>query len=360
MFRKMMQDVLAPNADVHAILVLFTSRFMRHAGKARIWKDHLRRRGIDVIAIQQETSDNPMGNFMEGVFELIDEYESNMNGLRTYAAVRYNATLGFVSFKYGPLGFRTEPVAVGANTRRRLVPEPLEIPIVNACLHAYIEEGGALQASKRLNAMGLRHRAKPFTKDRVLAVVSETALVGTYQWGKTKPREEWVSIPVEAIVSRELFDAAQRVRAEREPQRRSARTSSSPLLLAGLMRCGQCGGAYTLETAHPRARSGAYAYRYANCRVTKREGKERCPGHRLRLDALEEAVKRTSWIVSSRSIGASSWQRNSSPHATNSGRGAVNTRRRSNAIFATSRVASAGIVMHSSAARSAATSSESA
>src|SRR5690349_9609048 len=52
MFRKMMQDVLAPNAEVHAIVVLFTSRFMRHAGKARVWKEHLRRRGIDVIAIQ--------------------------------------------------------------------------------------------------------------------------------------------------------------------------------------------------------------------------------------------------------------------------------------------------------------------
>jgi uncharacterized protein (UPF0147 family) len=49
---------------------------MRNATMARLNKETLRKRGIRVVAIQQGVSDDPNGHFAEGVFELIDQLES--------------------------------------------------------------------------------------------------------------------------------------------------------------------------------------------------------------------------------------------------------------------------------------------
>jgi hypothetical protein len=124
----------------------------------------------------------------------------------------------------------------------------------------------------------------------VLRVVAEEALVGTYYWGKRdhragqwKPRSEWVPITVEPVIDRELFDMAQTVRAERDPERNLGRTASSPMLLAGLIRCGKCGATYTLETC-------GKGHRYYNCRSYIRTGKEACLGSRIPQAKLEKAV----------------------------------------------------------------------
>lgn len=37
-------------------------------------------KGIRVIALAQETTDDPAGHLMEGIFELFDQWESEING----------------------------------------------------------------------------------------------------------------------------------------------------------------------------------------------------------------------------------------------------------------------------------------
>lgn len=80
-FRRMLQDIFRPSSKVRSIIVTHGSRFMRNATKARVHKEALRKRGIRVVAIQQEVSDDPNGRFAEGVFELIDQLESETNGV---------------------------------------------------------------------------------------------------------------------------------------------------------------------------------------------------------------------------------------------------------------------------------------
>jgi site-specific DNA recombinase len=60
-FRRILEAVLAPSSNVDAVLVLVyqTSRFMRN--------DALRKNGIRVTSICKETSDDPMGQFIEGI-----------------------------------------------------------------------------------------------------------------------------------------------------------------------------------------------------------------------------------------------------------------------------------------------------
>lgn len=98
---------------------------------------------------------------------------------------------------------------------------------------------------------------------------------------KLKPRDQWIVIKVEPIVSKELFDAAHRNRVNLHPCRNHGRHSSSPMLLAQLARCGTCGAVMTLATGK--------GYRYYLCSQKARGTKKACPGNRIpegKLDAL--------------------------------------------------------------------------
>ena len=254
-------------------------------------KGMLRKRGVRVIAIYQETTDDPMGQFVEGIFELVDQYESDVNGMRTSAAMRKNAELGFHNGSKAPYGFIAEQVEVRpGQMKRRLVPNPEEKTTHNEVFRQYIARQGAKAAARDMNQRGYRYREGKFwTKDLVLKVIEETAAIGTYVWNKdTDP----VPQKVEPIVDLELFELAQRVRDLRDPKKNPGRTPSSPLLLAGLVVCGQpgCGASYQVETSGKTSDTGVYDYRYYNCRSHLRIGKEKCAGFRIRAEVLEKAV----------------------------------------------------------------------
>ena len=116
-FRQMLQDIFRPNSEVGTIIVTHGSRFMRNATKARVHKEALRKRGIRVVAIQQEVSDDPNGRFAEGVFELIDQLESETNGVRSRAGMAENARQGYFNGSRAPFGFHVEKVTTPAGQR---------------------------------------------------------------------------------------------------------------------------------------------------------------------------------------------------------------------------------------------------
>jgi len=49
--------------------------------------------------------DDPMGGFVEGIFELIDQYESEMNGYHTLRAMKENASKGYINGSTPKFGF---------------------------------------------------------------------------------------------------------------------------------------------------------------------------------------------------------------------------------------------------------------
>lgn len=87
-FNELLGDALAPGSTISTIVVHHTSRFTRDATHVRVVKKQLRRAGVRVLSVTQELTEDPMGTLMEGFFECIDQYESELNGLRTSAAMR--------------------------------------------------------------------------------------------------------------------------------------------------------------------------------------------------------------------------------------------------------------------------------
>lgn len=110
MFREMISESLRKESKVDAIVVLITSRFFRDATKARVYKHRLKKAGVKVVAIHQETSDDPMGTFTEGIFELIDQYESDINSFHTLKALKENIRQGYFFGAIPKYGFKVVEV----------------------------------------------------------------------------------------------------------------------------------------------------------------------------------------------------------------------------------------------------------
>lgn len=104
-FQEMIGEALRADHPFDIILTLTTSRFFRDSAGAKIYKRKLAKKGVRVVAMHQEVSDDPMGEFVEGIFELIDQYESDMNGFHTLRAMKQNARDGYFNGSRPKFGF---------------------------------------------------------------------------------------------------------------------------------------------------------------------------------------------------------------------------------------------------------------
>ncbi|WP_224249769.1 recombinase family protein [Hyalangium gracile] len=110
--QRLLGDALKPTSTISTIVVHHTSRFTRDAAHARVMKAKLRKAGVRVMSVLQEFTDDPVGKLMEGFFECIDQYESELNGLRTSAAMREAVRQGYWPGARAPYGYRSVPVEV--------------------------------------------------------------------------------------------------------------------------------------------------------------------------------------------------------------------------------------------------------
>jgi len=295
-FRTMMGELLGGKVNAKVILVTHTSRFMRNSEASLVYRKKLERQGIKVVSIMQPIDDGPVGKLMETIFAAFDQYESDMNSYRTMAAMRQNAESGYFNGSKPPFGFNLVKVTVGKNSRGTLTPNEEEAPIARLVFTLSVEGLGAKATARELNKRGITYRGRSWSKDDVLGVLDEEAAAGTYYWGKwdtlgkkLRDRSEWIPIPVEPFIERDLFDLAQQVRLARGPDASPGRTASSPLLLAGLVKCGKCGSTYTKETSG-KTFLGEHPHAYYNCSKFLRLRKGTCPGKRLRVNVLDRLV----------------------------------------------------------------------
>ncbi len=298
-FRRMLDAVHSPGSDICGILVHHTSRFTRDATLARVLKGKLRKAGVRVVSVSQETHDDPVGQLIEGVFECIDQYESEMNGMRTAAAMRESVRQGYFPGAAPPFGYRVEKVTLRPGVERGvLVVDGTEAAVVREVFQRYVADNGAKSVARSLNRDGIRYRHdRPWSRELVLKVLDEPAVAGTYYWGKHEPRthrrrarSEWLALPVPAIVDPRVHEVVTALRSQRKPERRPGRVAAPTHVLSGLIHCARCGASYQLETSGKRVGDEVYRYRYYNCRTACRIGREACPGFRIPAEVLDRAV----------------------------------------------------------------------
>src|SRR6266542_5159452 len=162
-FQQMIADAGQDPAPYEAIIVHSRSRFFRDLFEFLGYERRLKRAGVRVISITQQTSDDPSGEMASKIFSLFDEYQSKENGKHTLRAMQENARQGFFNGSKPPFGYRTietEGLGNKGHKKKRLAIDPSESAIVERIFALYLygldgAEMGAKSIAAHLNDRGV-------------------------------------------------------------------------------------------------------------------------------------------------------------------------------------------------------------
>jgi len=298
----------AEAGKIDAVWCLSPDRLARVYAYQVIVLDELTRCGVSVLFHDTPPlSDDPQTHLLTQVQGVIAEYERAKIAERYRRGKLWRARAGEVTSWKCSYGYRRIPRNT-AQAAHLEVYEP-EANIVRRIFRDYVQNNVSIrQITRCLNDDRV---SSPSGKEiwgfsTICRLLRNEAYVGRAYYNRNasvvdrragkstrqirRPREQWIGIPVPAIVSDELFEAAQRV--SRDNSKWSPRRAEPDhWLLRNILKCGHCGVGVSCHKM--RGRNGAF-HRYYYCRrhdplVAKGEHL-RCPERNIRADELDVYV----------------------------------------------------------------------
>jgi site-specific DNA recombinase len=281
--------------------------------------------GVEVVFLNHDGGRSPEDELLLQVQGMIAEYERATLLERSRRGRRHAARAGSVSvLMHAPYGYRyVSKHDGGGQARYDVVPE--EARVVRQLFEWVGRERVTLrEACRRLQRAGIRSRQghERWDPATLWGMLQNPAYIGRAGFGRTRnapwqpplrpqrghlgpprrpvaavatPPEEWITVPVPALVEADLFAAAQEQLAENRRRARESRRGPQ-YLLQGLVVCAACGYSYYGMTKRwPDKQGGVREYSYYRCpgREAYRYGGEaRCTNTPLYRHALEDAVWR--------------------------------------------------------------------
>jgi site-specific DNA recombinase len=297
------------------ILVLSPDRLARKYAYQVLLLEELQRVGCPVIFLHHPISDDPNDQLLLQIQGAIAEYERAVISERFRRGKLQKARNGHYIGGKAPYGYRYIPRREG--TPGYLVIEENEAQLVRTLYSWLIQERQTIrQILKRLNFGPWYPRSgkRPWGTSVVHHILSDpiytgTAYVNRYHYvppkkprpsrgphtheascRQLKPREEWVPIPVPAIIDQATFELAQAQLARNSLLSFRHNTRYSYLLRC-LLTCGTCGLA--MFGRHCKATTTQPERRYYVCHgkdwiLSARE--QPCPRRQVKAEELETAV----------------------------------------------------------------------
>jgi site-specific DNA recombinase len=302
------------DAAVDAVAVFSPDRLARKYAYQVLLLEEFRRAGCEIVFLHHPISDDPNDQLLLQIQGAIAEYERAVLAERFRRGKLQRARDGHLISAKAPYGYRYEP-------RRDVVPARLVVDEAEADmvrqLYAWVVEEGLTirQCMKRLNAgpwttRSGRHQWSSSVIHHILfdPVYTGTAYANRFEYvvprkprtrsrrcgertcRQPRPPEQWIAIPVPALIDQPTWDSAQ-AQLARNAATSFRRNKKHDYLLRCLLKCGTCGlgihGCYFPE------QSGRIGRRYYRCAgsdplTTGRE--TRCPRARIEADALEQVV----------------------------------------------------------------------
>jgi site-specific DNA recombinase len=307
---------LAAEGQIQAVLVYAPDRLSRKYAYQVLLIEELARHGVETIflnAPQRATAEDQLLVQFQG---MIAEYERAQILERSRRGKRHRARAGEISVLSGaPYGYRY--IRKSEEALASYAPIDTEARIVQQVYELYTVAGLSIGAITRwLNDHGVATR-KPgarWERSTVWAVLRNPAYRGTACFGKTRvaprqrvtralrlrggtatrnsasherPREEWIEIPVPALIAEETFARAQELLQENKAHAR--RRTIEPSLVQGLVSCRECGYALSRTSTRSSARK-IYYYRCIGSDAWRRLGSPLCGNRPVRQDLLDQIV----------------------------------------------------------------------
>ena len=285
--------------------------------------DELQHAGVEVVFLNRELGRSPEDDLLLQVQGMVAEYERAKILERSRRGKRHAARSGSVSvLSNAPYGYRyISKHDGGGQARFEVILE--EARVVRQVFEWVGRERLTIgEVRRRLGEAGERTRSGKTTWDRatVWGILKNPAYMGTAAFGKTRtgemrprlraqrggslqpkraysyydaPGQEWIGIPVPALVPEALFEAAAEQLGDNKLRAREGQRGAR-YLLQGLVCCALCGYAYygkaiSLSSAKGHPRDYAY-YRCIGTDAYRFGGHRLCDNKQLRTDLLDAAV----------------------------------------------------------------------
>ena len=298
-FQQLIHDAGQKPQAFEAIIIHSLSRFFRDAIQFGVYERKLKKNKVNVISITQLTTDDSAGEMMRRIISTFDEYNSKENSKHTSRAMKENARQGFFNGSKPPFGYMavaTETLGSHGRKKKKLQINDAEAGIVKMIYDLYLNgyRGkvlGIKEIAKHLNEKGLLMRGNVWGIQKVHKLLSDTLYIGDYYFNvidsKTQQKRaptEWIKTSIPLIIDAASFELVRRKRELRAPAKTPPRITSSPTLLTGLIKCGECGGSMTLVTG----KSGRY--KYYKCTTRQNKGNNACSSGNLSMEKTDQQV----------------------------------------------------------------------
>ena len=207
-FQKMIALAKQKNPPFEAILVWKLSRFARNREDSILYKSLLKKKGIQVISINEQIDDSPAGKMLEGMLEVVDEFYSNNLASDTMRGMKENASRGFYNGGYIPFGYDAKKIIVNGNEKTILKINTENAPIIKKVFDLCLNGEGAKDIARIINDNYPSKRV--WSRNTILNLLHNEIYTGSLIWNK-KNSEETVKVKscYPAIVSYEEFNKVQ-------------------------------------------------------------------------------------------------------------------------------------------------------
>ena len=308
---------LAAEGQIQVVLIYSPDRLSRKYAYQILLIEEFARQGVETLFVKAPQGDSAEDQLLVQFQGMIAEYERAQILERSRRGKRHRAQAGEVSVLGGaPYGYRY--LRKTADTPAAYVVEESEARVVVWVYEMYTVDGLSIaEITRRLNAAGIptRNRNARWERSVVWAMLRNPAYRGAACFGKTRistrtrvmrhqrrygittpyatagherPREEWIEIPVPALVTEETFARVQELLQENKI--RSRRRTIAPSVVQGLVSCAKCGYAFARTSTQTSARKIHY-YKCIGSDGWRKLGGPVCDNNQfVRQDLLDQIV----------------------------------------------------------------------
>ena len=307
---------LAAEGEIRAALVYSPDRLSRKYAYQVLLAEELSRCGVELVFLKAPAGTSPEDQLLVQFQGMIAEYERAQIIERSRRGKRHKAHEGVVNVLSGaPYGYRYMRKTDDSAAYYEVVES--EAAVVRMVYESYTQQGLSINAIARMlneRQIPTRTATTRWERSTVWGLLRNPAYQGRACYGKTelrprqritrplrqrqgmpsrnsasheRPREDWIEVPVPALVSEETFALAQE-QLEKNKHHSPRRTIESTLL-QGMLVCQQCGyGLYRASTWTSKRQ--LHYYRCIGSDGYRRLKGPVCTNRPIRQDALDEFV----------------------------------------------------------------------
>src|SRR5215813_6857822 len=306
---------LAAEGQIQVVLAYSPDRLSRKYAYQILLIEEFARHGVETLFVKSPQGNSPEDHLLVQFQGMIAEYERAQILERSRCCKRHRGQAGEVSVMSGaPYGYRY--IRKTDEALAAYLVEETEASVVRRVYHMYTVDGLSIaEITRRLNREGIPpRRAGRWERSVIWSILRNPAYCGVACFGKTRlsaraqmrpprrrgvttpsntgghqrPREEWIEIPVPALVTEETFARAQELLYENKI--RSRRRTIAPSIVQGLVGCAKCGYAFSRTSTQTSARKIHY-YKCISSDSWRKLGGPVCDNNQfIRQELLDQIV----------------------------------------------------------------------